>query len=184
MHALHSGTHLCLLFVPHNNDFPLHRAKHSTCTLVTYCCARNRNEEYCCAEFNHMMKENILYVSEFGELFAAGSADLREKQCCGNNTLFTSWDSYKVFFFMNQRYMFLSTFEHNRTQTPQRNTFWNDKQWEQRTADVKGPSKENIFASLRTKWIVKNTKKSMTSHLKQLIPKVFVQYWTIISPNI
>lgn len=121
---------------------------------------------------------------EFGELFAAGSADLREKQCCGNNTLFTSWDSYKVFFFMNQRYMFLSTFEHNRTQTPQRNTFWNDKQWVQRTADVKGPSKENIFASLRSKWIVKNTKKSMTSHLKQLIPKVFVQYWTIISPNI
>lgn len=71
------------------------------------------------------MKENIPCVSEFIELFDTGlraytgtsrafnsflSMALKisgGNQCCWNYTLFTSRDSSKAFFFMNEQYMFM-----------------------------------------------------------------------------
>lgn len=76
--ALRSDTHSCLLFASCSNGFPAvpskaqhkHRCSRAQYSRVSHLRATNRN--YSCGKFNCTMKESVLCVSEFGELFVTG----------------------------------------------------------------------------------------------------------------
>lgn len=81
---------------------------------MTYLCTTKRNEAYSHTNLNHTMNEELYdtclhtYIGTSWSPWVSHSIQqlCGGKHCCGNDILFSSWDTYNVLPFMDERSMF------------------------------------------------------------------------------